>query len=270
MSNGFASLLARSDRALLGTWVKIPAPVSVELLALAGFDFVVIDMEHAPLGVEVVHELIGAALGRGVPALVRVPDTGRSTISRVLDSGAAGVLVPHVEAVSDAQAVISAARFPPRGSRGFGPTVRAGDWGADVGRYRASGEDAVVVPQLESRAAIDAASDIAALDGLGALFVGPADLAVATGLDQSSPEFDALVSAAESAAKAHGVPIGTAVGANPAAARELARRYDFVLAANDASLLCGAGASLIEAVHGRRPPPGHPSAPDPSAATPPR
>ncbi len=270
MSNGFASLLARSDRALLGTWVKIPAPVSVELLALAGFDFVVIDMEHAPLGVEVVHELIGAALGRGVPALVRVPDIGRSTISRVLDSGAAGVLVPHVEGVPDAQAVISAARFPPCGSRGFGPTVRAGDWGADVGRYRASGEDVVVVPQLESRAAIDAASDIAALDGLGALFVGPADLAVATGLDQSSPEFDALVSAAESAAKAHGVPIGTAVGADPAAARELACRYDFVLAANDAALLGGAGASLSEAVHGRRPPPGRPSAPDPSAATPPR
>ena len=148
-------------------------------------------MEHAPLGVEVVHELIGAALGRGVPPWSG-PRPGRSTISRVLDSGAAGVLVPHVEAVSDAQAVISAARFPPRGSRGFGPTVRAGDWGADVGRYRASGEDAFVVPQLESRAAIDAASDIAALDGLGALFVGPADLAVATGLDQSSPELDGL------------------------------------------------------------------------------
>jgi 2-keto-3-deoxy-L-rhamnonate aldolase RhmA len=246
--SGFREFLAASDRALIGTWVKMPTTVSVDLLALAGFDFVVIDMEHAPLGPETVHELIGAARGRRMHALVRVPDRVPSTISRVLDSGAAGVLVPHVDTTADAEVVIGAARFPPHGSRGFGPTVRAGDWGADVGGYRASGEDAFVVPQLESREAIEAAAAIAALDGLGALFVGPVDLAVATGLDRHSSEFSGLLHAAESAAKQHGVPIGTAVGADPVAARELAERYDFVLVANDASLLCAAGASLVEAV----------------------
>lgn len=245
---GFRELLAASDRALIGTWVKMPTTVSVDLLALAGFDFLVIDMEHAPLGTETVHELIGAARGRGVPALVRVPDRGASTISRVLDSGACGVLVPHVDTAADAAAVIGAARFPPHGSRGFGPTVRAGDWGADVPGYRASGEHAVVVPQLESREAVGAAAEMARLDGVGALFVGPVDLAVATGLDRDSTEFADLLRTAESAVKEHGVPIGTATGADPAAARELARRYDFVLVANDASLLCAAGASLVEAI----------------------
>ena len=248
MSIGFRALLDGTGRALLGTFVKLPTPVSVELLALAGFDFVVIDMEHAPLGVEMVHELIGAARGRGVPALVRVPDHGPSSISRVLDSGADGVVVPHVDDVAQARAVISAARFPPGGARGFGPTVRAGDWGRDVAGYGRSGEEVVVVLQLETRAAIDAAQDIAALDGLGGLFVGPVDLAVDTGLDQGSPEFVALLTAAESAAQKHGIPIGTAVGTDSAVAREVARRYGFILLSNDASLLCGAGTSLVDAV----------------------
>jgi 2-keto-3-deoxy-L-rhamnonate aldolase RhmA len=244
----FADRLNNSDRALFGTWVKLPTTVSVELLALAGFDFVVIDMEHAPLGPETVHDLIGAARGRDMPALVRVPDRGAAMISRTLDSGADGVLVPHVDGVAEAQSAISAAQFPPAGTRGFGPTVRAGAWGADIAGYRSSGQRAFVAPQLESRSAIDTAHEIAAIDGLGALFVGPADLSVATGLETGAREFVELINAAEAAAKQHGIPIGTAVGVDVDAARECAQRYDFVLVGNDASLLRGAGASLLEAV----------------------
>jgi len=248
MTAGFRELLSGAGRALSGTFVKIPTALSVDLLALAGFDFVVIDMEHAPLDVTVVHELIGAARGRAIPALVRVPDHTASTISRVLDSGAAGVVVPHVDDVDQARAVIRAARFPPHGTRGFGPTVRAGDWGRNARGYRASGEECVVVLQLESRAAVRAASDIAALDGVGGLFVGPVDLAVETGLDRDSAEFTALLATAEAAAEQHGIPIGTAVSPDPGAARDRAGRYAFVVAGNDASLLCTAGVALVDAV----------------------
>ncbi|MET8427703.1 aldolase/citrate lyase family protein [Nocardia sp. NPDC004860] len=245
MNDSFADLLRRSNRTLFGTWVKMPTTVSVELLALAGFDFVVIDMEHAPLGPETVHELIGAARGHRMPPLVRVPDHQASTISRVLDSGAAGVIVPHVDSAAEAAAVISAARFPPQGSRGFGPTVRAGAWGADVETYHAAGTEAFVALQLESRAAIDEACAIGTTAGIGGLFIGPVDLAIATGLAPDSAPFHELVNLAESTAKRLGIPLGTAIGADTAAARELAHRYDFVLLANDASLLRAAGTELM-------------------------
>jgi 2-keto-3-deoxy-L-rhamnonate aldolase RhmA len=249
VSGGFADRLARSGTTLIGAWVKLPTTAGVELLALAGFDFVIVDMEHAPLGIETVYELIGAALGRDLVPLVRVPDAGASVISRVLDSGAAGVLVPHVDDVGTAEQVIGAARFPPQGTRGFGPTVRAGAWGGDVAGYRRSADQAFVVPQLESRQAIEAAASIGALDGLGGLFVGPADLTVATGLGSATAEFRSLLSAATSAAKRNGVPIGTAVDADPAAVRELALIYDFVVIASDASLLRGAAAAVVDAAH---------------------
>ncbi|WP_433502880.1 HpcH/HpaI aldolase family protein [Pseudonocardia halophobica] len=250
MTTSFRELLASLHRTALGTWVKLPTVDSVELLAHAGFDFLVVDMEHSPLDVLTVHHLLGAAHGCGLPALVRVPDRTPSTISRVLDSGAAGVLVPHVDTATDARAVVSAGRFPPHGTRGYGPTVRAGAWGADVPGYRASDNETAVVPQLESREAIDAVREIGAVDGLAALFVGPADLAVATGLAAGSPEFAALLDDVASAAKELVLPLGTAVG-TAAAARELAAHHDFVMISNDASMLGQAARTLVADASGR-------------------
>ncbi|MBP2366975.1 HpcH/HpaI aldolase family protein [Pseudonocardia parietis] len=247
MTVAFGELLT-GDGTRYGTWIKLPVADSVELVAAAGFDFVALDMEHAPLGVGTVHQLIGVARGCGIPALVRVPDRGASTIGRVLDSGAAGVLVPHVDGGTDARAVVAHARFPPHGTRGYGPTVRAGGWGSDPDGYLAGGEHVAVVPQLESPEAVAAVEDIARVPGLGALFVGPADLAVATGLPADSAEFGELLARVGKAAEAHRVPLGTAVG-SATAARALPLNYDFVLVGNDATML---GRSAHEIVHDLR------------------
>jgi 2-keto-3-deoxy-L-rhamnonate aldolase RhmA len=249
MTTSFRDLLGSLGRTALGTWVKLPTVDSVELLAHAGFDFLVIDMEHSPLDVLTVHHLLGAARGCGVPTLVRVPDRTPSTISRVLDSGAAGVLVPHVDTAEDAHTVVSAGRFPPHGTRGYGPTVRAGAWGADVLGYRASGEKIAVIPQLESREAIDSAREIGSVDGVAALFVGPADLAVATGYSADTPEFTRLLEDVASAAKELELPVGTAVG-SAAAARDLVGHHDFIMIANDASLLGQAARALVSEARG--------------------
>lgn len=246
----FRDLLGSLDRTAFGTWIKLPTVESIELVALAGFDFVVLDMEHAPLDIGIVHQLIGAANGCRVPALVRVPDRGPTAIARVLDSGAAGVLVPHVDTVAQVRAVIAASRFPPEGTRGFGPTVRAGSWGAATTKYGKSGEQVVVIPQLESRQAVDAVHELGAVDGIGALFVGPADLAVATGLSSDSAEFGALLDRVESTSKELGVPIGTATGADSIIARDLAQRYDFVMLSNDAAMLGQTAADLLAAARG--------------------
>lgn len=243
MSRDFGDLLP-GDRTCFGTWIKLPVVDSVEMVAAAGFDFVAVDMEHAPLDVLTVHQLIGAARGCGMPALVRVPDRAATTIGRVLDSGAAGVLVPHVDTADDARAMVSHARFPPHGTRGFGPTVRAGGWGADPRGYLATGERVATIPQLESPDAVTAVEDIAQVPGLGALFVGPADLSVAAGLPAESAEFGELLTRVRKAADSHAVPLGTAV-ASPAAARALPHPYDFVLVGNDATMLSQSARGIV-------------------------
>lgn len=244
MTGGFGDLLA-GGRPAVGTWVKLPVADSVEMLAAAGFDFVAVDMEHAPLDLPTVHRLLGTAAGCGIPALVRVPDRTASTIGRVLDSGADGVLVPHVDDTDQALAAVAHTRFPPHGTRGYGPTVRAGRWGSDPQGYLDAADCSMAIPQLESPQAVAAVDDIAAVPGLGALFVGPADLAVATGLPVGSAEFDALLARVQAAAVVHAVPLGTAVG-TAAAARELPDHYDFVLVGNDASMLAGTARSIVD------------------------
>ena len=167
------------DGPVAGLFVQTPHPVAVEVLAGLGPDFVCLDQEHAPLGRESVHALLGAAALAGVPALVRVPGPLPHRIGAALDSGAAGVLVPRIESAASAADVVRWARYPPAGERGFGPG-RANGYG------RAGVQDAeapVVAVQVETQAGLDALDAILAVDGLDLVFVGPGDLSVSLGLD---------------------------------------------------------------------------------------
>ena len=234
----------------LGTWIKLSSPESVEIMAHAGFDFVVIDLEHTTLDLGAASTHIAMARALGVDPLVRVPDHGLSVIQRVLDAGAAGVVVPHVDTVQQARAVVRATCFPPRGDRGSGGTSRAGRWGmlprADYLKY--GNEQALCVVQLESEAAIRNASEILALDGIGAAFVGTADLSMSMGVAAGSDEVDRLVTSALAAAAAAGVPIGTASATSDQARAALARGYDYVVVSNDTSILASGGRAIVNAV----------------------
>lgn len=245
--HSFRAMLRTLDRAALGTWIKLPCTESVELAALAGFDFVVVDLEHAPLSLQTAHQLIGVAAGCGMPAMVRVPDQADSTTHRVLDSDASGVLVPHVDSAQQARAVVAATRFPPDGTRGFGPTCRAGLWGMlpAVEYQRLARDDVTCVAQLESREAVTAAADIAATPGMGALFVGPVDLSVSTGLPPDSAEFAGLLETVEQAAHEVDVPLGTASEDARQVKRLVERGYAFVLLSNDATMLGRAASALV-------------------------
>jgi len=234
----------------IGTWLKIPATEPTEIMAFAGFDFVIIDLEHAPLTLETAYRLINLAVLAGVSPLVRVPDHGASTIQRVLDAGAHGVLVPHIDSVAEAEAVTRAVRFPPRGSRGSGGTSRAGQWGLRAtADYLSFGNDQVLcIAQLESRQAVESAADILALDGVDAVFVGAADLALSLGVSPRDPavldSIDQVVKAATAAGKA----CGLAFGADPAAgARAVADGAGFVVLSNDTSMLATAARNLVSA-----------------------
>ncbi|TDE45179.1 2,4-dihydroxyhept-2-ene-1,7-dioic acid aldolase [Nonomuraea mesophila] len=234
----------------LGTWIKLSSPESVEIMAHAGFDFVVIDLEHTTLDLGAASTHIAMARALGVDPLVRVPDHGLSVIQRVLDAGAAGVVVPHVDTVEQARSVVRATRFPPRGDRGSGGTSRAGRWGllprADYLAY--GNEQVLCVVQLESEAAMRNAREILALDGVGAALVGTADLSMSMGVAAGSDEVDRLVTSTLEAAAAAGVPIGTASATSDQARAALARGYDYVVVSNDTSILAGGSRAIVNAV----------------------
>jgi 4-hydroxy-2-oxoheptanedioate aldolase len=231
-----------------GTWLKIASGEPVEIMAFAGFDFVVIDMEHAPLDLQTAYRLINSAASLGMVPLVRVPDTTASMVQKILDAGAMGILVPHVDTVEQAAAMGRACRFPPYGVRGAGGTSRAGAWGllpnAD---YRAVGNDDVLcIPQLESVEAIKAAPEILALDSIDAVFVGAADLSMSMGSTPASPEVLELVRSAIDAAHAAGKRCGLAFGGVPERAAQAVRDgCDFVLLSNDTTMLAEAARGLV-------------------------
>lgn len=243
----FQHVLGR-ERPALGTWIKLPAVESVELMALAGFDFVVIDLEHSPLSIETASTLIAVANGRGLCPLVRVPDHSPAWVSRVLDAGAAGVLAPHVDSVEQARHVVASARFEPEGRRGVGPTSRAGSWGlVPMTDYLTADPAPVVIAQVESDQGLDEATKVVADGGVDAMFIGPADLSVALGKPVSHPDVAPRVDAIATACREAGVPIGTAIGADPAAAARLTGEgYSFVMVSNDATILGMGGRSLVE------------------------
>ncbi|MES2170311.1 MAG: aldolase/citrate lyase family protein, partial [Actinomycetota bacterium] len=144
--------LARTEGPALGTFVKLPSQETVELIAIAGFDFIVIDLEHAPLDLETTFRHIGVALHLGVSSVVRVPGLAGGWIQRILDAGAEGIMLPHTDTAEQAEEAVRAIRFEPWGTRGAGSTSRAGGWGSlPVEEYVRFGQEEVVfMPQIES------------------------------------------------------------------------------------------------------------------------
>ncbi|MCZ2847807.1 HpcH/HpaI aldolase family protein [Modestobacter sp. VKM Ac-2978] len=239
----------------LGTWLKAAAAEPVEIMAWAGFDFVVVDLEHAPLGLETAYRLSSSATARGMVPLVRVPEINPSLVQKLLDAGAGGILFPHVDTVEQAAAAGRACRFPPHGTRGSGGTSKAGLWGAlPTAAYRTTGNDQVLcIVQLESEQAVHAAAEMLALDQVDAVFVGAADLALSMGLPAGAPAVTALTQHVLDAAQAAGKPCGLAFGSVPDKAAAAARAgAGFLVVANDLSLLAEAARGLVEALDERR------------------
>jgi 4-hydroxy-2-oxoheptanedioate aldolase len=232
----------------LGAWVKIPAVEVVELLAIAGVDFVVIDCEHGVHDLRAVSTMISVALGVNVVPFVRVPGHSPRDVVPVLDAGAAGLFVPHVDSVEDAEAVVAVCRFPPLGRRGAGPTTRAGGWGrASLPRYLTEANDVTVVAQLESPSAMADGLAIAAVPGIDAVFIGPVDLAVSTGQEPGDDRVRAMVRDLETRAASAGTVIGTTAAAGGEVAGLAERGHRFVVVGNDSGFLLAGAERTVRA-----------------------
>jgi 2-dehydro-3-deoxyglucarate aldolase/4-hydroxy-2-oxoheptanedioate aldolase len=165
----------RGGESAVGTFLNLGSPLAAEICARAGFDFAVVDLEHGA-GTEA--ELIPTLQALGsCGAIVRVESAERPRVQRALDAGADGVMVPRVGSAAEAVAAVAATRYPPRGARGVAYMNRGADFGAG-----APEADALVAIQVETRGAVDEAREIAGIDGVDVLFVGPADLTHSLGI----------------------------------------------------------------------------------------
>lgn len=182
-----ASLRARALRGekLLGALLRMPSEELVEMLAVAEFDFVLIDCEHGPADIVALRTHIALAAVHGVPVIVRVGENDRGQILRVLDQGAEGILAPHLDSAADAAALVDASLYPPVGSRGFATYSRAGRFGETAPDAHRDWylENTLVLGMIESPAGVAAVADIAGIPRLDGIMVGPADLAASSGPD---------------------------------------------------------------------------------------
>lgn len=173
--------LTTGERQLVGTFVIVPRVEIVETAAAAGFDLVVLDLEHGPFGVESLPPLVAAAHAAGIGAIVRVARGDEPSIGAVLDVGADGVLVPHVDSGAEAARVANGSRFPPAGERSVHLWVRAAQYGADAEFLRTADERTAVIAMAEGSQAQAELEEIVATPGIDAVFVGPMDLAASLG-----------------------------------------------------------------------------------------
>lgn len=177
----------RAREALLGTFVKLPSTQPIEIFGAIGFDFVVIDQEHAPLGPAEVDLMILAARASNVAPLVRVGDSGDAAVLTALDCGAAGIMFPHVSTVERAKKVAASCRYA-GGTRGFAGMSRAALWGGRRGpdHMRAQDSQVACIAMIEDVEAVDHVPEIAKVEGIDAFFVGRGDLAASFGDDPSA------------------------------------------------------------------------------------
>jgi len=238
-----------AGKGLLGTWVKIPAFETVELLAHAGFDFVVIDMEHSPLALDRVYELVFATQRMGMGALVRLPDQLGTAVQPLLDAGADGLLVPRISSLDAAAAITARMVFSPAGERGLGFTSRAGRWALmPLPEYLKHGDGQCLrMIQLEDWATLEQAAQFAALKHVNGLFVGLGDLFLSSGKPANAPEVQALVGSVLKATKDAGILSGIAAGTSTEARDYLAMGFSLVMVSNDATLFGRAAAELVRA-----------------------
>jgi len=243
-------LLAHGSKAPIGTWVMSASPIVAEAVGTAGFDWGVLDMEHTPLDVmDLVHLLQAVGNTKMVP-VVRVPWNDAVTVKRVLDAGAQTVLFPFIQNADEAARAVAATRYPPEGVRGMAGMSRASRFGTTPDYLKVANGMTGVVVQLETPLAIAHLEEIAAVPGVDALFVGPADLSGAMGHvgQLTHPDVMAAMGNAAERARAIGKPIGTVGGTPETVTRYRAMGYDYVAIASDLGLLMRGAQAAVQAL----------------------
>jgi len=247
LNNGALARAVRAGDTTVGTFLGTASAVTAEVCAAAGFDWLLLDLEHGAGGEEQVRDVVPAAGAYGVPTVVRVETDTRIRMGRVLDNGAAGIMLPRIDSAEQVSAAIGHLRFPPRGDRGVATYNRACRFGLDPGALDRADEEILVVAQIESATAVAAVDEIAAVDGVDVLFIGPRDLSHDLGVpgDIAAPAFVEALETVLAAGKRHGKACGLLVTDGAAAAKRLQQGWTFVAIGSDSTLLAAAIQSAL-------------------------
>jgi 4-hydroxy-2-oxoheptanedioate aldolase len=245
--NRFKAAL-REQRRQIGLWSSLCSNIVAEIIAGAGFDWILIDAEHAPNEIPgVLLQLQAMATGTAEP-VVRCPWNDMVFIKRVLDIGARSILVPFVQNADEARQAVAATRYPPMGVRGVAVAPRANRFGRVAGYHGMSHEEMCVLVQIETRAAVGEIENIAAVEGVDGIFIGPSDLAASLGhlADPRHPDVQSVIASACARIRAAGKAAGMLAGDIDDAARYLDMGFTFVAVGSDAGVL-NQGAQKIAA-----------------------
>lgn len=244
-SNNFKASLIRGDRKI-GFWNSLGSATATEIVSLSGFDWILIDMEHSPIEIGTVRDQMRAMRGSGTTPIVRPPSDDPVVLKRLCDIGVQVLLIPFVETAEQARAAVAAVHYPPAGRRGFSNSVRANGWGT-VEDYPVTADSGIcVLVQIESQAGVANLEDIAAVDGVDGIFVGPADLAADMGYlgKVSHPEVQQQLMLLGQRILDAGKPAGTLLF-NPDDIRAaFSSGYTFVAVGSDISALRNAAQQL--------------------------
>ena len=200
----------KDGRQQIGLWNSLPGTVVAELLATCGFDWVVIDTEHSVTDIPDTLAMMQAMAPYRTQVVVRPASNDVVLIKRILDLGAQTLLIPYVQNADEARAAVAAMRYAPRGIRGVAGLTRASVFGQVAGYHIRAEEELCLIVQVETAEALSRIPEIAAVDGVDALFVGPADLAASMGHvgDMRHPDVVAAIEAGVRAIVAAGKPAG--------------------------------------------------------------
>jgi 4-hydroxy-2-oxoheptanedioate aldolase len=245
-ANDFKRLLSSRERTY-GLWSSIADPTIAEILSLAGADWILLDLEHT--AASVADALAIARTSLSCPLVVRTSSSSRTELKRVLDTGIQSVLIPQIAGVEEARAAIAACRYPPLGVRGVAASTRAAAYGTRAGRLPDLEREVAVVLQIETVGAIDEIEDIARLDGLSGLLVGPADMAAAMGHigNPMHEQVQETISQVLSVCKKAGVAAGIYAARPGSHQAYAAMGFDFIAVGHDTALLLAAAQDALAA-----------------------
>ncbi|MDR1785826.1 MAG: hypothetical protein LBR23_05095 [Spirochaetaceae bacterium] len=238
VDNKLKKIFARGEAAL-GSFITCNAPDLVEIYALAGFDFVIIDNEHGPMGQESSQHLIRAAECRGITPIVRIPNSDESTILHILDVGAHGIQIPQVNDAETAQAIVRRAKYKPAGSRGVA-FPRAADYGlTDLGAYfEHENSEVMIVTHCENTLCLENLDAICQIPEIDVIFLGPYDMSQSMGItgQVTHPRIEEAAKKVVATAKKYGKVAGIFAG-NGSAAKERAKQgFQYVAVGVDTTL----------------------------------
>ena len=236
----------REGRTQIGLWSHLCSPISIEILAHCGYDWLLIDMEHSPNDLQQVLSQLQAMTGSGATPIVRPPWNDMVTFKRLLDIGAQSLLVPYVQTEDEARQAVAYTRYPPMGVRGYAGAPRASHYGRVPGYAQRNHEEICVLVQVETLQGLENLESIARVDGIDGVLIGPGDLSAAMGhlANPKHPEVLATIDRAIERIRACGKAAGILTGDEALARHYVGQGCLFVAVGADQNLLRDSATAL--------------------------